>query len=151
MPAIFISTVSKRVPILGTFWLCGSLLGPNYYRISIFSVLGRFTSIVLSLRCRLQTHTILPDTDTSSTRQTVSQTLYTQPQGQRLCLAHWSCLEVSSSLGGADTHSTLLLLLPPPAPLLSSWALTTKMTSDDIKCSRNHAGQVSLVLHRGVH
>ena len=61
MPAIFISTVSKRVPILGTFWLCGSLLGPNYYRISIFSVLGRFTSIVLSLRCR---HTQYSQTQT---------------------------------------------------------------------------------------
>ena len=40
--------------------------------------------------------------------------------GQCPCLATWSCLELSSSPVGADTHSTLLLLLPPPAPLLSS-------------------------------
>ena len=56
--------------------------------------------------------------------------------GQCPCLATWSCLELSSSPVGADTHSTLLLLLP-AGPLLSSWALTTKMTSYDIKCSND--------------
>ena len=54
----------------------------------------------------------------------------------------------SSSLGGADTHSTLLLL-PPPAPFYPLSVLTTKMTSDDIKCSRNCAGKVTLTSHWG--
>ena len=63
--------------------------------------------------------------------------------GQCPCLATWSCLELSSSPVGADTHSTLLLLLLPAGPLLSSWALTTKMTSYDIKCSNDAEKDVS--------
>ena len=38
--------------------------------------------------------------------------------GQCPCLATWSCLELSSSPVGADTHSTLLLLLPAGPPFI---------------------------------
>ena len=76
------------------------------YLISPYS--GKVSGVFILHGCR---NTILPNTER----------LY-RGQGQHVCLAHWSCLEVSSSLGAADTHSTLLLLrlLPPPAPLLSS-------------------------------
>ena len=105
-------------------------------RYLIRPISGKVSGVFILHGCR---NTILPNTER----------LY-RGQGQHVCLAHWSCLEVSSSLGAADTHSTLLLLrlLPRRPPFYPLSVLTTKMTSDDIQRLRNCVIKVALALQR---